>query len=116
MGRLMLFLIFVVDVVWLFQGEEISIHYAGGLKGRLFRRRLMREGWFFDCYCDRYISGDEMGSHMSTLICNICTGKKGLGTQLRNINYYNLFHGHVLTLNKFLPYFGYNSWRHLLSI
>ena len=55
------------------KGEEITIHYSGGLKGRLMRRRLMKEGWFFDCNCDRCMSGTELGSHMSSLICNSCT-------------------------------------------
>ncbi len=34
-------------------GEEITLHYAGGLKGRLTRRALLAEGWFFGCQCKR---------------------------------------------------------------
>ena len=39
-----------VDII---KGEEITIHYAGGLKPRLTRLKLLREGWFFGCECDR---------------------------------------------------------------
>jgi hypothetical protein len=28
--------------------------FAGGLKGRLTRRSLLAEGWFFACQCKRY--------------------------------------------------------------
>ena len=35
------------------QGEEITLHYAGGLKGRILRRTLLAEGWFFACRCKR---------------------------------------------------------------
>ena len=40
----------------------------------------MKEGWFFDCNCDRCISGTELGSHMSSLICSICTHENNPGT------------------------------------
>jgi len=33
----------------------------------------MKQGWFFDCQCPRCMSGTELGSHMSTLICSLCT-------------------------------------------
>ena len=36
------------------QGEEITLHYAGGLKGRILRRTLLAEGWFFACRCKRF--------------------------------------------------------------
>ena len=35
------------------EGEEITLHYAGGLKGRIMRRTLLAEGWFFACRCKR---------------------------------------------------------------
>ena len=37
------------------EGQEITLHYAGGLKGRLLRRTLLAEGWFFLCQCKRFV-------------------------------------------------------------
>ena len=35
------------------EGDEITLHYSGGLKGRLQRRKMLAEGWFFSCQCQR---------------------------------------------------------------
>jgi len=51
------------------QGEEITFHYTGGLKGRLIRRKALRDGWYFWCTCERCNSPEELGSDMSTLRC-----------------------------------------------
>jgi len=51
------------------KGEEITFHYTGGLKGRLVRRKALRDGWYFWCNCDRCKSPGELGSEMSTLRC-----------------------------------------------
>ena len=68
------------------KGEEITIHYSGGLKGRQMRKKLMKQGWFFDCQCPRCMSGNELGSHMSSLICKLCThNQRGSG----NLKGYN---------------------------
>ena len=37
------------------KGEEITIHYAGGLKPRMTRKKLLKDGWFFDCQCIRWV-------------------------------------------------------------
>ena len=70
-------LIYVEIFISIIQGEEITIHYSGGLKGRLVRQRLTNEGWFFSCRCNRCLSGTELGSHFSSLICSICVDRKG---------------------------------------
>ena len=54
-------------------GEEITFHYCGGLKGRLVRRDVLREGWRFWCGCQRCGSRDELGAEMSSLLCH-CGG------------------------------------------
>jgi len=54
------------------EGEEITIHYAGGLKPRITRQKLLKEGWFFDCQCRRCQSIDELGTDCSTLVCKSC--------------------------------------------
>ena len=54
-------------------GEEITFHYCGGLKGRLIRRQVLREGWRFWCGCERCASGGEQGAEMSSLLCH-CGG------------------------------------------
>jgi len=51
------------------KGDEVTFHYTGGLKGRLIRRRLLRDGWYFMCDCDRCKSTGELGTEMSTLRC-----------------------------------------------
>eukprot|EP00092_Neocalanus_flemingeri_P001422 GFUD01001518.1.p1 GENE.GFUD01001518.1~~GFUD01001518.1.p1 ORF type:complete len:523 (+),score=123.72 GFUD01001518.1:307-1875(+) len=51
------------------KGEEITFHYTGGLKGRLVRRKALKDGWYFWCNCDRCNSPGELGSEMSTLRC-----------------------------------------------
>ena len=51
------------------KGEEVTFHYTGGLKGRLIRRKALRDGWYFWCNCDRCTSPGELGSEMSTLKC-----------------------------------------------
>lgn len=56
------------------KGNEITLHYTGGLKGRIARRKLLEEGWFFTCLCERCSSKDELGTHCSTLICKGCLG------------------------------------------
>ena len=66
-----------LSYIFIHQGEEITIHYSGGLKGRLVRQRLTNEGWFFSCRCSRCLSGTELGSHFSSLICSICAATKG---------------------------------------
>ena len=30
-------------------GEEITVHYSSGLKGRLYRQRNLWDGWYFHC-------------------------------------------------------------------
>jgi hypothetical protein len=51
------------------KGEEVTNHYTGGLKGRLIRRKALRDGRYFWCNCDRCTSPGELGLEMSTLKC-----------------------------------------------
>ncbi len=77
------------------EDEEITLHYACGFKGRSQRRRLLYEGWFFHCQCQRLpskvgrsialdtfdhvsslcrcLSPDELGAHLSTMTCCSCS-------------------------------------------
>ena len=55
-------------------GQEITFHYCGGLKGRLVRREVLREGWRFWCACERCESQAELGAEMSSLLCEQCGG------------------------------------------
>ena len=58
--RVFSFLLFVYNFltrqlfVYFLEGEEITLHYSGGLKGRLQRRKMLAEGWFFSCLCQRF--------------------------------------------------------------
>ena len=89
-GSLVTDMLQIVILIFTLQGEEITIHYSGGLKGRLVRQRLTNEGWFFSCRCNRCLSGTELGSHFSSLICSICANEKG-NCQFIQIIYTNCF-------------------------
>ena len=49
------------------RGEELTLHYQGGMKGRMWRQKGLRAGWYFTCTCRRCCSADELGTEMSTL-------------------------------------------------
>ena len=55
------------------------------------RKRLMREGWFFDCNCERCISETELGSHMSSLVCSICMQENSPGRKIPEKHNFDVF-------------------------
>ncbi|XP_023328599.1 protein msta isoform X2 [Eurytemora carolleeae] len=59
-------------------GEEFTISYISTLQGMLKRRTKLREKWFFDCSCSRCSDPTELGSHASTLLCQVCLSPDAL--------------------------------------
>ncbi|XP_061391829.1 SET domain-containing protein SmydA-8-like [Musca vetustissima] len=59
--------------------EMITISYTNVLMGTDDRRNFLREGKYFHCVCARCEDPTELGSHMSTLICNKCATNKQEG-------------------------------------
>lgn len=57
-------------------GQELTLHYQGGLKGRGWRQKGLKKNWYFDCNCPRCNSPDELGAEMSTMRCwkHLCSG------------------------------------------
>ena len=56
------------------KGEEITDHYVTALNGTMYRRTHLRDGWFFECKCQRCQDPNEFRTNCSAFICN----KKGL--------------------------------------
>ncbi|XP_059097869.1 SET domain-containing protein SmydA-8-like isoform X2 [Tigriopus californicus] len=81
-------------------GQEVTLHYSGGLKGRWERRKILWEGWCFACQCLRCKSPSELGSHFSTLICG---GPGGDGSNCRGNLLPNL-DPNLTTLNDVTDY------------
>ena len=50
-------------------GQEITNKYIKSDKPSYIRRPLLRQKWFFDCYCSRCSDPTELGSHLSSLVC-----------------------------------------------
>uniref|UniRef100_A0A0K2U0Z5 SET domain-containing protein n=1 Tax=Lepeophtheirus salmonis TaxID=72036 RepID=A0A0K2U0Z5_LEPSM len=53
-------------------GTELNINYISPIQGRLKRRSKLRCKWFFDCICDRCLDATELGSHLSSHLCEFC--------------------------------------------
>ena len=55
------------------KGEEITDHYVTALNGTMYRRTHLRDGWFFECKCQRCKDPSEFRTNCSAFVCN----KKG---------------------------------------
>ena len=55
------------------KGEEITDHYVTALNGTMYRRTHLRDGWFFECKCQRCKDPSEYRTNCSAFVCN----KKG---------------------------------------
>ncbi|XP_023334833.1 uncharacterized protein LOC111706243 [Eurytemora carolleeae] len=55
-------------------GEEITTRYVSSTLGNYRRQRDIQKYWFFDCQCKRCRDVTELGTHMSSIRCNICSG------------------------------------------
>jgi len=53
-------------------GEEFTISYISTLQGLLKRKMKLREKWFFECSCPRCSDPTELGSQISSLLCQVC--------------------------------------------
>ena len=49
-------------------GMEITDHYVTPLNGTMYRRTHLRDGWFFDCKCDRCTEPTEFGTFLSAFV------------------------------------------------
>jgi len=54
-------------------GEELTISYISTLQGSLKRRQKLKSKWFFDCNCERCQDPTELGSHVSSILCQDCS-------------------------------------------
>lgn len=54
-------------------GEELTISYISTLQGSLRRRQKLKNKWFFDCNCERCQDPTELGSHVSSILCQNCS-------------------------------------------
>ena len=51
------------------EGEEITDHYVTPLNGTHYRRSHLKDGWFFDCDCQRCGDPTENGAMTSAFLC-----------------------------------------------
>jgi len=58
--------------VYIEPGEELTISYISTLQGTLRRKLKLETKWFFNCTCERCLDCSELGSHVSTLLCQVC--------------------------------------------
>ena len=63
------------------KGKEILDHYVSPLEGTRFRQKKLREGWCFDCDCQRCCDPTELQTNFSSAICGNCNGQ-GVRNQL----------------------------------
>ena len=54
------------------EGEQIVTSYKNPLLGSVSRRCHFPRVWYFDCECPRCGDPSELGSHLSTLLCQDC--------------------------------------------
>ena len=55
-------------------GQEITDHYVTPLNGTAYRRTHLKDGWFFDCECDRCRDPTEASTLCSAFLCPKCQG------------------------------------------
>merc|ERR1711923_17945 len=53
------------------KGEEICDTYTATLCNTLYRRRSLKAAKYFDCACARCSDPTELGSHFSSLVCQL---------------------------------------------
>lgn len=58
-------------------GEEIVDHYVTALNGTMYRRTHLRDGWFFNCRCERCADPTELGTFCSAFACRKCGPGEG---------------------------------------
>ena len=51
------------------KGEEITDHYVTPLNGTMYRRSHLRDGWFFECQCQRCKDPTEFRTYCSSFLC-----------------------------------------------
>merc|ERR1719402_1537503 len=61
--------------------EEILISYVTFSPGTLFRREKLEKYWFFQCACARCSDPTELGTNLSSLVCEKCEEGQGYLTQ-----------------------------------
>ena len=59
------------------KGEEITISYVPPYLDTLSRRAMLKEGWYFDCSCQRCSDASELGAVTSALKCQECSARCG---------------------------------------
>ena len=57
-------------------GEQITNQYMKPDKPTVLRRPFLQSKWFFDCNCQRCMDPTELGSHLSSLKCQVCMSGK----------------------------------------
>ena len=62
----------VIATVHIKEGEQIVTSYKNPLLGSVSRRCHFPRVWYFDCECARCQDPSELGSHLSTLVCEGC--------------------------------------------
>jgi len=53
-------------------GQEFNISYISTMQGSLKRKSKLHDKWYFDCCCPRCSDPTELGSHASSLLCQVC--------------------------------------------
>jgi len=56
-------------------GEEVTKQYVSPLETTNMRRAKLREGWYFDCECERCRDPAELGALASATKCMRCAGE-----------------------------------------
>ena len=57
------------------KGQELYDHYVSPLSSTRGRRTRLKEGWYFDCDCERCADPTELGTNFSSAFCGRCTTK-----------------------------------------
>jgi len=63
-------------------GEEILINYVPFIHGTVSRQAKLLRNWYFSCTCPRCSDPTELGSHLSSLVCQKCPPGEGVLTQV----------------------------------
>lgn len=67
------------------KGEEITTRYVSSTMGNNRRRQYLKKYWYFDCCCSRCGDSTELGTNMSSVICNRC--RQGFLIKTRPLDY-----------------------------
>ena len=54
------------------EGEELTVQYYSSYLGTHKRRRKLRSEWYFDCSCERCRDPSELGTNVSSVLCEAC--------------------------------------------